>query len=117
MTALVPVLCARSGGGDIAAALIAATNGDTFPAGPNSFLRVKNGNAAACTVTVTPPSTSGPLGTTIGPLALSPQVALTVGDRIYGPFPTYPFGDANGNVTVTYSVTPTVTVEALLMAT
>jgi hypothetical protein len=117
VAALIPVLCARSGGGDIAAGLTAASASDTFPAGPNSFLRVKNGNAAACTVTVTPPASSGPLGTTIGALALSPAVAATTGDRIFGPFPTYPFGDANGNVTVTYSVTPTVTVEALLMGT
>lgn len=116
MALLVPVLCARSGGGDIAAGLTAASASDTLAAGGNSFLRVKNGNAAACTVTVTPPAGSGPLGTTIGPLALSPAVGATTGDRIFGPFPQTPFGDANGLVTITYSVTPTVTVEALLMA-
>lgn len=118
MAALSQVLCARSGGGDIAAGLVAAGgSGDTFPAGPNSFIRVKNGNAAACTVTVTPAAGSGPQGTSIGPLTLAPPVALTTGDRVYGPFPLYPFGDANGNVNVSYSVTSTVSVEALLMAT
>jgi hypothetical protein len=120
LAALVPVLCARSGGGDIAAGLVSssASPGDTFPAGPNSFLRVQNTSAGPVTVTITPPSTSGPLGTTIGPLAMSPAVALTTGDRIYGPFPTFPFGDANGNVTALCSTTgATVKVEALLMAT
>jgi hypothetical protein len=118
LAALTQVLCARSGGGDIAAGLTAAGGaGDTFPAGPNSFLRVKNANAAACTVTVTPSTGSGPQGTSIGALALAPPVALTSGDRVYGPFPAYPFADANGNVNVSYSVTSSVSVEALLMAT
>ncbi len=117
MAALTPVVCARSGGGDISAGMASAgAGGDTFPAGPNAFLRVKNGNAAPCTVTVTPAAGSGPLGATIAPVPLAPVVAATTGDRVYGPFPLYPFGDATGNVNVTYSVTATVTVQALLMA-
>lgn len=118
MAALVPVLCSRTGGGDLAAGSITASaGGDTFPAGPNSFLYVKNGNAAAVTVTVTPPAAGGPQGTTVAPFALSPVTALTVGVRIYGPFPQNPFGDSNGNINVSYSVTPTVSVTALLMST
>jgi hypothetical protein len=118
MAALTPVLCARSGGGDIAAGLTSAgAGGDTLPSGYQNFLRVKNGNAAACTVTVTPAASGGPLGTTVAPFALSPVVGATTGDRIYGPFPQNPFGDSNGNVNVSYSVTATVTVECLQMST
>lgn len=118
MAALVPVLCARIGGGDIAAGLTAAgAGGDTFPAGSQNYLRVKNGNAAACTVTVNPPPGGNDLGTTVAPYALSPVVALTTGDRIYGPFPVNPFADQNGNINVSYSVTATVSVECLQMST
>lgn len=116
MTALTPSVAARSGGTDVSAGMIAAANGDTMPAGPNNFLHVKNASGSAVTVTVTPPSGGGPLGTTIAPLSLTPAVAATTGDMMYGPFPTSPFGDANGNVTFTYSATATVTVKALTMA-
>lgn len=117
MAALTPVIASRLAGADMSAASMPAatsgTTGDSFPAGPNAFLRVKNGGAAACTVTVSMPVGGGPLGTTITNLALAPPVAGTTGDRLYGPFPQYPFGDQNGNVTVTYSVTTTVTVAAV----
>jgi hypothetical protein len=116
LTALTPSVVARSGGTDASAGMIAATNGDTMPAGPNNYLHVKNASGAAVTVTATPPAGSGPLATTIGALALSPTVAATTGDMIYGPFPTYPFGDGNGNVTFTYSATASVTVKALTVA-
>jgi hypothetical protein len=91
----------------------AGAGGDTFPAASNVYLRVKNGNAAACTVTVTPPAAGGPGGTTVAPYALAPAVAATTGDRTYGPFPANPFADQNGNVNVSYSVTATVTVQVL----
>jgi uncharacterized protein (UPF0371 family) len=94
----------------------ASAGGDTFPAGPNSFLHVKNAGGSPVTVTVTPPPGSGPLGTTISALALAPAVAATTGENIFGPFPVNPFGDANGNVNVTYSATASVTVKALTMA-
>jgi hypothetical protein len=116
MTALTPVPVARLGGTDISSAMTAAANGDTMPAGPANFLHVKNGSGAAVTVTVTPPAGSGPLGTSLAALALTPTVAATTGDMIYGPFPAYPFADANGNVTFTYSAVTTVTVKALTMA-
>src|SRR5260221_9562967 len=110
MAALVQTVCNRSAGADISATapgLVAAgATGDSFPAGPNSFLRVKNGNAAAVVVTVNPPAAGAPLGTTVAPLAL-PSVAATTGDRIFGPFPVNPFPAANGNVTATYPVTAT----------
>ena len=116
MTALTPVPVARLGGSDISSAMTAATNGDTMPAGPSNFLHVKNGSGSAVTVTVTPPAGSGPFGTTIAPVALTPTVAATTGDMLFGPFPAYPFGDANGNVTFTYSAVTTVTVKALTVA-
>jgi len=119
MAALVQTVCNRSTGADISASspglVLAGATGDSFPAGPNSFLRVKNANAAAVVVTVNPPAAGAPLGTTVAPLAL-PSVAATTGDRIFGPFPANPFADSNGNVNVTYSVTATVSVEALLMS-
>lgn len=112
MAALTPIVCSRTGG-DISTLTAAGAGGDTFPAGLDNYLRVKNANAAACTVTVSPPAGSGPLGTTIAPYALTPVVAATTGDRLYGPFPPTPFADASGNVNVTYSVTASVTVQAL----
>ncbi len=114
MAALTPTIVARSGGADISAAMAAASaGGDTMPAGPNAYLHVKNTAGAAVTVSVTPPAGSGPLGTTIGALALAPAVAATTGDMIYGPFPSNPFGDANGNVNISYSSAASVTVKAL----
>jgi hypothetical protein len=118
MAAYTPVLCARTGGGNIGALAGTPANGDTFPAGPNNFLYVQNGNAAAVTVIVTPPTGGGPLGTTVGPFTLSPAVEATTGVRIFGPFPPQPFADSAGNVTVSsYSVTATVKAACLQMST
>src|SRR5258708_10159675 len=108
MAGLVQTVGTRPAGADIRASppgLVAASAADTFPAGPNSFLRVKNGNAAPCVVTVTPPAAGAPLGTTVAPLAL-PSVAATTGDRIFGPFPVNPFADAHGNGNATYPDPP-----------
>lgn len=117
MAALTPTLCARAGGGSIASGLVSAgAGGDTFAAGTQVFLRVKNANAAACTVTVTPPSGGNDLGTTTAPYALTPACEATTGDRIYGPFPTNPFADQNNNINVSYSVTSSVQVEVLQMS-
>lgn len=104
MTALVPVVVGRSTGVDMTAAGVATTptTGDTFPAGPNTYLRIRNATASAVTVTVNPPAGGGPDGTTVAPLALAPTVAASPsGDRMYGPFPANPFADTNGNVNFT----------------
>jgi hypothetical protein len=116
MAALTPLAPLRSAGADLTSLAAAGAGGDTFPAGSQMYLRVKNGNAAPCTVTVTPPASGGPAGTTVAPLALSPAVPATTGDRLFGPFPANPFADANGNVNVSYSVTATVTVAVYQMA-
>lgn len=117
MAALTPSVVARLGGADISAGMAAASaGGDTMPAGPNNYLHIKNAGGAAITVTVTPPAGSGPLGTSISALPLTPQVAATTGDMLYGPFPVTPFGDSNGNVNITYSAVTSVTVKALTLA-
>lgn len=114
MTALTPVVASRGVGANNATALTAAANGDTFPAGPNTYLRVKNAAGSPITVTVTPQAGGGPAGTTVAPLALAPAVEATTGDRTYGPFPLNPFADQSGNVNVSYSSVTSVTVGAFI---
>jgi hypothetical protein len=114
MTALVPAFATRAAGADNTAAGVAATGADTFPAGPNTYLRVKNANAAPCVVTINPAAGSGPAGTTIAPLVLTPSVAASTGDRTYGPFPQNPFGDQSGNVNVACAPFATVTLLAYI---
>ena len=115
-TAFTPVPSTRLAGADTSAAAIAtaAANGDTFPAGPNVFLRVKNAAATTCTVSVVMPASTGPSGVSFANYNLAPPVPITTGDRLYGPFPAYPFGDSNGNVTLNYSTTTSVTVQVLI---
>jgi hypothetical protein len=115
MTALTPAPASRGAGANLGTGLTPATAADTFPAGPNTYLRVKNAGAGTVTVTVTPTTGSGPQGTTISALALVPVVEATTGDRIYGPFPQNPFGDASGNVNVSYSTVTSVTVGAFVL--
>jgi hypothetical protein len=111
MTAYVPVAISRGAGVDLTAAGVAVASNDTFPAGNDVFLRVKNTNAAACTVSViNTGANAGPNGTFLAPLALAPSVPLTSGDRMYGPFPANAFADpSDGQVHVSYSVTSGVT--------
>jgi thiamine monophosphate kinase len=119
MAALTAVTASRAAGGDLRAGAMSAAgvSGDTFSPGDDVWLRVKNGNAGACTVTVTPSTAGGPRGTTISAYALAPAVELTSGDRLYGPFPASPFADvSDGLVHVSYSVTSSVTVEVLKLA-
>jgi hypothetical protein len=116
MTALTPSPVSRLAGTDISVGMVPASNGDTLPASVTNYLHVKNASGAAVTVTVTPSAGSGPLGTTIAPIALAPTVGATTGDMIYGPFPQSPFGDQNGLVNLTYSATASVTVKALSIA-
>jgi hypothetical protein len=113
VTALVPTLVARLGGADItASAITAGAGGDTIPAGPASYLHVKNASGSAVTVTVTPTG-FGPDGVPFGPQVLTPTVPATTGDIIYGPFPANPYADSGGLVHLSYSATTSVTVQAL----
>lgn len=116
MAALTPIVINRASA-DLTAGLVSAgAAGDTFPAGSQYILRIKNGNASPTIPTVTPPTGGGPSGTTVAPLALT-TVAATTGDRAFGPFFPQPFADANGNVNVSYSVQATVTVGVYQLST
>jgi hypothetical protein len=111
MTALTPKVSARMGGQDLNPTQTAA-NGDTIPAGCS--LLVKNASGAAITVTWVAPSGTGPAGTSLANLALTPQVPLTTGLVKFGPFPASPWADpATGLVTFNYSATASVTVQAV----
>jgi hypothetical protein len=107
MAALATATPGRGAGSDLVGGLVnAAAGGDTFIGGPNVYLRVKSTKVGVLTVTITPPAGTGPLGTTIAPVALSPTVEASTGDRIYGPFPTSPFADSTGAIAVSYSPAP-----------
>jgi hypothetical protein len=104
MTAIVPLPASRLAGANLQAGVFTAYSAaDTFPAGPNTYLAVRNTTLSVVTVTVTPTTGSGPQGTTISALALAPPVEASTGFRVYGPFPQNPFGDASGNVNISYS--------------
>lgn len=115
MTALSPSQIARSGGADISSGMVAAANGDTIPAG--CHLHVKNAGGTPVTVTWVAPAGTGPAGTSLANLALTPVVAATTGDNIFGPFDQVPWADPNtGLVTFNYSGVTSVTVKALQVA-
>lgn len=110
MTAYVPVGVTRAGV-DLTVAGVAVSSGsDTFPASPDNYLRVKNGGGTVCNVTVMNASANaGPSGTFLAPLAIG-SVPITTGDKLFGPFPAYPFADpSDGQIHVAYSFVTTVT--------
>jgi hypothetical protein len=114
VTALTPVVVNRTSGIDISSGMTTTSTADTMPAGPNNYLHVKNTTGAAVTVTVTPAAGGQAEGTSLQPYALSPPVAITTGDMIYGPFPQNPWGDGSGNVNLSYSTSGAgITVKAL----
>lgn len=86
------------------------TTGDTFPAGNSTYLRFIT-TGTAVTVTVTPPAGGGPSGTTVAPVVLGGGALPATGVREFGPFPPGVFGDANGNVAISYSALTGLTVE------
>lgn len=75
---------------------------DTLTNNGKSYLRVKNANAAACTVTIAA-THSCSQGFTHN---MTASVIATTGDMVLGPFPAARFGTAP---VVTYSVTSSVT--------
>lgn len=116
MTALGPTAAtvAKLGGADISASMTAAANGDTIPAGYS--LHVKNASGSPVTVTWVAPSGTGPSGTSLANLALTPAVPATTGDVIFPNFDAVPWADpTTGLVTFNYSATASVTVKALLL--
>jgi len=106
MAALTPQVLSRAG---IAPTYGAVTASDTFPqaVGVAQFLHVKNGNAAACTVTLVDGGR-----TPAGSLAANPTVVVpaTTGDRMIGPIPNSMADQTTNLLTALFSVTPSVTV-------
>lgn len=86
------------------------TSGDTFTAGPSTYLRFIT-SGTAVTVTLTPPTGGGPLGTTVAPFVVGGGALPSTGVREFGPFPPQVFGDASGNVAIGYSAVTGLTLE------
>lgn len=106
MTALVTQVVPNVGL-DIGSLPVAATNGDTAACGSGTFLYVKNGNAAACTVTLTTP------GQVDGRLAIADSafvVAATTGIGLIPLISSLYADPTTGLATINYSVTSTVSV-------
>lgn len=85
----------------------AAGGGDSFENNGNVLLRVNNGSGAPITVTA-----DGPRPDSFGITDNSHDLALTIPageNRIWGPFPTNRFNDANGRVQLAWSGVTTVT--------
>lgn len=99
MAALVTQVVSRSG---LSATFgqCTTTGGDTFVPGPDVFLHFKN-TGATKTITITPATAGGPLGTTISPITLT--VAQTTGDKEWGPYPSNPYAGSDGLVALTYT--------------
>lgn len=93
----------------MAPALVAAdAAGDQFVAQPHTVLLVRNASAAAITVTLVTPGTTGGLAVE------DPAIAVPAGaDRFIGSLSDDVFRNAQGRVGVTYSAAAGVTVAVL----
>jgi hypothetical protein len=89
----------------------AALTGDTFSAGPSTYLHVKNGSGSSVTVTVTTPGQFN--GLTVGPYTMA---VPATSEKLFGPFPPGVFTADGSTVDVAYSAVTTVTVAALQFA-
>lgn len=91
-----------------AAYAAANSGGDRFRPDQRTFVHVKNGDAAAHTVTIATPGTA--FGQPIDDL----QVNVPAGeDRMIGPFPPGGFAGADGMADITYTAATSVTVAVL----
>ena len=81
-----------------------AGGGDEFSNDGRIVIHVKNDNASACNVTIVTPAT-------VDGLAVSDRVVTVPAgeERIIGPFPQTTYSDANGIVSLTWSITSSVT--------
>lgn len=86
----------------------AVASSDEFANNGRTVLLVNNGSGASINVTVVTPIT-------VDGLALSDRiVAVPAGEeRVIGPFPRNTYNDSDGNVTVEFSSTTTVTCACL----
>jgi hypothetical protein len=105
MALLTPQTVTKAG---IAPAYTTVNATDTIALAPGAvqFLHVKNGNAAACTVTIVDAGT-----TPAGSAATNPTVTvpLSTGDRMIGPLKNSFADQTTGVISVTYSIQTTVT--------
>lgn len=89
----------------------AAAGGDKVDPGPSTMLHVKNGSAAAVTVTLQVPVTFQ--GQTVSNVAVNVPAG---GERIIGPVGAELFRNpADGKADISYSAAASVTVAALLI--
>jgi hypothetical protein len=106
MAALAPQAVDRDG---VAITFADATaGGDTAPANDQNVLLVRNDSAGSITVTlVTPRDVQGlSIADLAVPVAVGAETALRLGPRNV-------FGDADGNVSITYSAAASVTVAVI----
>jgi len=87
-------------------AAVNATDTIAQAGGVLQFLHVKNGNAAACTVTITDGGKS-PAGQAAQSVTV--VVPASTGDRMIGPLPNVMADPVTGVISAAYSVTATVT--------
>jgi hypothetical protein len=111
-----PVAPSRLAGANLSTGVLTALTqltGDTFPAGADMFLRVKCGTTTTTIAVMSTSANSGPAGTFLAPLVLTPQL-IANDDRLYGPFPAATFADpSDGLVHVTYNATTGISVQAI----
>lgn len=89
----------------VAPSYVAVAASDVFANNGKTYIHVKNGNAAADTVTIDSLTACNQGSDHDGTFA----VPATTGERVFGPFDMSRFNNANGQVTVTHSVTSSVT--------
>jgi hypothetical protein len=90
--------------------LNAVSASDKFRNNGRVYLRVTNNSGGSINVTVDDPNSTTPPSAT----AFNPDVVVAVpnaASRVIGPFPPHRFNDANGEVTVNFSGTTSVTAE------
>jgi hypothetical protein len=97
------------GGLDITFAA-AAGGGDSFPNTGKEFFLAKNASGGAITITFDAPGTCSFGLAANAAHDVAGAVAMTNGERIFGPFPPAQFNDGNGRVQVTYSGVTSLTV-------
>jgi hypothetical protein len=98
--------------GIVPAYAAAAAGGDKFAPGKDTLLHVKNGSAAAITVTIVTPKT-----TSYGSEIADNEVAVAAGsERLIGPFPYEHYADTDDGLgDITYSAVTSLTVGAFAL--
>lgn len=109
----------RATGLDLSAALTSpgGTSGDTFPPGNDVFLRLKTTGTPLTATIMNTGANSGLAGTFLAPYAMGGGALAATQDKLYGPFPSNPFGDpSDGQVHIAYTVVTGLTVGVYRMA-